>query len=309
MKKTILLLSGLVLLTLEFHAQAVFPDNETREFEDMLTPGYYLASTGDSLRIMINEFIHYCQAESFHHPLEDSTGNIPPHSTPPIGEFGAGKGPAGTSQHHAAIDLHIGNREVDVTMYAAHDGQVRIYRDAPKYRHYLSITGDVEDQTGRPLGKIVTLYAHLDLDLDSADHLYLDGQTVDQGDIVSRHLFSGTVGGPHLHFEIRYYRPGDQGDEEFYGVKGLGNPALTVPSAGSWTYGYWNPDVGYGFGNPFNHFPGFAASAVGNDPGYQIIVSPNPTTDIVTLSLDRAGRLIHLTDHADQNFFYRVIRE
>ncbi len=100
----------------------------------------------------------------------------------------------------------------------------------------------------------MTLYAHIDLDLDKADGLSLNGQTVQAGDLISRHLYSGTVGGPHLHFEIRYYRSTDSGDEEFYGFAGpRADPVLTQPSGGSWLYGIWNPSVGYGFGDPRNH--------------------------------------------------------
>ena len=65
---------------------------------------------------------------------------------------------------------------------------------------------------------------------------------------------SGTVGGPHLHFETRYYRLGDAGDETFYGsADPFSEEKLTEPSAGQWSYGIWNPDVGYGFGHPSSH--------------------------------------------------------
>jgi len=91
--------------------------------------------------------------------------------------------------------------------------------------------------------------------LDAADDLFVDGQYVKQGDLVSKHLYSGTRGGPHLHFEIRYYRPGDEGNEEFYKFVGpSGSDQYTMESTGSWSYGYWDPNVGYGFGNPKNHF-------------------------------------------------------
>ena len=63
------------------------------------------------------------------------------------------------------------------------------------------------------------------------------------------------MGGPHLHFEIRYYRENDTGYEEFYG-SGTGpnaNLDFTEPSAGIWSYGFWNPDIGYGFADPRNH--------------------------------------------------------
>lgn len=102
--------------------------------------------------------------------------------------------------------------------------------------------------------KLVTPYAYIDLDLDEADGLILNGVTVHAGDLISQHLYAGTVGGPHLHFEIRYYRPADIGDEEFYGFAGpRTDPSLTEPPSGPWTHGIWNPNVGYGFGDPRNH--------------------------------------------------------
>ena len=139
-------------------------------------------------------------------------------------------------------------------MYASFSGDITTYRDAPKYRDYLSITKDIEDSLGNILGKMVAIYAHIDLNLDSLDSILLNGQAVNQGDIVSKHLYSGTLGGPHLHFEIRYYLPTDVGDEEFYGWSG-GSNTFTEPSSGSWSYGYWDPNIGYGFANHVNHLP------------------------------------------------------
>ena len=93
----------------------------------------------------------------------------------------------------------------------------------------------------------MTLYAHVDLDLDEADGLSMSRKTVKAGDLISKNLYSETRGGPHLHFEIRYYRPDDDGTEEFYGIRG------SVPGAGEWPNGYWDPDTGYGFGHPDSH--------------------------------------------------------
>ena len=235
-------------------SQTIFPDNKDGQFEDMLTPLFYLSSSGDPFRETVNKFVFYARTAPFLHPLQDSIGTIADYSIPRNGAFGAGKGPTGTEQHHAATDLHVGNHQTNVTMYAAHDGFVQVYRDAPKYRHYLSITKDVTDSTGIIMGKMVTLYAHIDLDLDSADNILRHGQYVKQGAILSKHLYSGTVGGPHLHFEIRYYRPEDAGDEEFYGFVGpSGSSTLTIRSTGSWSYGYWDPNRGYGFADLENH--------------------------------------------------------
>ena len=234
--------------------QSDYPNNEDGIYQDILTPLYYNSNENDSFRNDVNKFIYYVRQEQFQHLLEDESGQIPQYTVPSSGKFGVGKGPNGTSEHHPADDLHVGNSETNVNIYAVHDGYVTTFRDAPKYRHYLSITKDITDDNGQLIGRMVTLYAHIDLDLDEVNSLIMNEQYVSKGDIVSKHLYSGTMGGPHLHFEICYYRPEDTGTETFYGFVGMdGISELTEPSSGNWLYGYWNPDVGYGFGNPKNH--------------------------------------------------------
>jgi len=220
---------------------------------DMLTPAYYVSGTDFSFINKVDQFIGFVQQERFHHPLENESGQVPAFTIPSIGVFGAGKGPNGTAQHHPAIDLHVGDSEIDVNIYAAHSGYVTTVKDADKYRHYVSISKDITDDMGLLIGKLVTLYAHIDLDLDEADLMLMDGQYVNKGDIISSNLYSETVGGPHLHFEIRYYRADDTGDETFYGFLNPDSPELTEPSAGNWIYGVWDPNVGVGFGNPISH--------------------------------------------------------
>jgi murein DD-endopeptidase MepM/ murein hydrolase activator NlpD len=227
---------------------------ESDQHPNLLTPQYYNLADDDPFRLEMDDFLAIAQADPFHHPFEAADGRTLAVSIPPIGAFGAGKGPGDMGTHHPAVDLHVAGRETDVEIYAAHDGTVTVQRDAPKYRHVLAITTDVIGDAGEVLGKIVTLYAHIDLDLDEADGLLLDGQVVEKGDLVSKHLYADTVGGPHLHLEIRYYRPGDAGDETFYGLPMPGGDReLTEPSAGPWRYGVWHPTVGYGFGDPRNH--------------------------------------------------------
>jgi len=227
---------------------------EASEWADMLTPAYYQASEGGAFRIELDLLLLVCQADDFHHPLANGQGQIPEFTVPVVGVFGAQKGPDGAAQHHAAVDLHVQNRATAVNVYAAHDGVVATFRDADKYRQYVSISKNILDRSGAVLGKLVTLYAHIDLDLDEADGLILNGATVLAGDLISQHLYAGTVGGPHLHFEIRYYRPTDIGREEFYGFAGpRSDPSLTELSASPWPHGIWNPSVGFGFGDPRNH--------------------------------------------------------
>ncbi len=210
---------------------------------DMMTPAYY----NGGLTAEADAFLAACQKIKFHHPLKNEHGKAPSFKAPGWGEFGAGKGPTKTEQHHPATDFKVGHRETKVELYAAHDGVVATIRNARKYREYVSITKIITDADGMELGKLVTLYAHVDLDIDEADGLLVDGIQVQAGDLISKNLWSGTQGGPHLHFEIRYYRPSDNGTEEFYGFR------ESVPSAGGWPYGNWNPDVGYGYGNPKSH--------------------------------------------------------
>jgi len=230
-----------------------YEDNEDGDTQDFLTPAFYHAGSDDSFRHEVNRSVHFARKVAFRHPLEDDAQQVQGYSTGKL--FGDGTGPAGTSEHHPAADLHIGSGETAVDLYASHDGYVSTYEDAPKYRHYLSITKEIEGDDGQSVARLVTLYAHLDLDLDEADGLLMDGQTVQAGDRISGHLYAETVGGPHLHYEIRYYRPADVGDENFYGsdVGPDADADLTEPSAGPWSYGVWNPQIGYGFGDPLNH--------------------------------------------------------
>ncbi|MGE4488831.1 MAG: M23 family metallopeptidase [Kiritimatiellales bacterium] len=218
--------------------------------EDFLTPAYY----SGTLKPQIDRFLEHARTVRFQHPLDIGNGKTPQYTTPKMGQFGAEKGRGRPVQYHPATDLHVGNRETEVSLYAAHNGVITTVRDAPKYRQYISITKEIRDAEGNILGKLVTLYGHVDLDLNEADGLQLNGKTVQQGDLISKHLYAGTVGGPHLHFEIRYYRPNDVGTEEFYGMAFPGRPTrFTEPSAGGWKYGLWDPDSGYGYGNPVHH--------------------------------------------------------
>jgi len=234
-----------------------YQDSVNEKYNDFLTPEYYLSPKGDSFVEEVNKFLHFAKLEPFHNPLQNESGQIQDYTLSPWRTFGTEIGPRGGQkyQYHPADDLYIGNRESYVNLYAVYDGYVSTYRNAPKYRHYLSIKKDIKDDKGQLIGKLVTLYAHIDLDLDETDGIYLNGKYVKKGELVSKHLFSGTLGGPHLHFEIRYYRPNDLGTEDFYGSAfgpGGKNAGLTKPSAGDWSLGNWYQDKGYGFGNPKN---------------------------------------------------------
>lgn len=210
---------------------------------EMLSPLYY---SGD-VKAAADAFLSACHKVQMHHPLENPKGKIPDYAVPFFGTFGAGKGPTRTEQHHPATDLKVEGGKTKVDLYAAHDGVISTVRDARKYRHYISITKNIRDDHGHDLGKLVTLYGHVDLDLDEAAGLDQAGKTIEKGTLISKHLWSGTRGGPHLHFEIRYYRPDDDGTEEFYSFR------ETVPGTGKWPCGKWSADHGFGFGEPESH--------------------------------------------------------
>lgn len=233
-----------------FRSSFEFFDNEDSISQDFLTPNYYYSEQGDSFRYDLNKFIYFVRLQQFTHPLSTSS-NVPSFNIPANGEFGARKGQNGIYQHHTATDIHVGNNETLVDLYAVHDGYVTTYRDAEKYRQYLSIELDIHDNLGAILGKLVTIYAHIDLDLDEAGSLIMNQQFVQKGDLISKNLYSQTVGGPHLHFEIRYYKNNEISTDSFYGLSM--NPSYTEPSAGIWLYGLWNPNIGYGFADPKNH--------------------------------------------------------
>lgn len=283
MKKTFLFLASFI--GFSFSLMAQYPDNEDGVLQDLLTPEYYNTPLGGQFRVEINKFVYYARLESFRHPLKDSLGNIPAYTIPTNGTFEAGKGPGDTGEHHKANDMHVGSGDTSVTMYAAYDGYVATYYNALKYRDYLTITKDIRDSNNVLLGKMVTIYGHLDLSLDTLDGLYMNGQYVHQGDIVSKHLWSGTVGGPHLHFEIRYYRASDLGTEDYYGFFGAG---LTDSSAGIWTYGIWNPNVGYGFAQLDNHLNGGPTGVEESNELNIVKIYPNPSTDIFTIQAENA---------------------
>ncbi|MFK5880035.1 MAG: M23 family metallopeptidase [Flavobacteriaceae bacterium] len=232
--------------TTEIEEQISYEVNENGAYQDFLTPYYYNTNETD-LRDELNKFIHFTRIENYQHPFKNPNGDIASYSINRA--FGVGIGMGGTSQHHPAIDLHPDNLS-DITIYAAHDGIVNTYRDSPKYRHYLTITKDIKDSENNLIGKLVTIYAHIDLDLDESELIQLNGLSINKGDVVSKNLYSGTMGGPHLHFEIRFYKNSDIGNEEFYHWQNSGD--YTTQSSGIWSYGYWNPNVGYGYGNPLN---------------------------------------------------------
>ena len=232
----------------------------TDQYKDFLTPEYYLAKKGNVFIDEVNNFLYHAKKEPFHNPFKNESGQIQNHILSPWRQFGSEIGPRGGAKfmYHPADDVYAGegmrDKKSNINLYAVYDGYISTYRDAPKYRQYLSITKEVKDDNGKLLGKIVTLYAHIDLDLDETSGLKIHGKRVKKGALVSKHLWTGTKGGPHIHFEIRFYRPEDNGTEEFYGSMygPRGNKNLSKSSAGDWSLGHWDPETGYGFGNPGN---------------------------------------------------------
>jgi murein DD-endopeptidase MepM/ murein hydrolase activator NlpD len=220
------------------------------EFHGVLTPKYYLPGN-DELKDEIDNFLYYAMKVKFFHPLNDIQDEL---TTPLQGNLGSKKQLPGISDHHhAGVDLHPTTAEVNI--YAAHDGYLTRNTYPEIDRHNITIIKDITDDDGKLIGKLVTTYLHLNLDKDPDDLVALNNQHVNKGDLICQHLYSETLGGPHLHFEIRYYRPGESGTERFYGTQDPRDAEfnLTLPSAGPWIYGYWNEDIGYGFGFPSDH--------------------------------------------------------
>lgn len=276
MINNILIFIGAILFSINVFSQTIL-NNEDEQYEDMLTPQYYNTPDSGSFRLELNKFIHFARLIPFQHPFQTPSGEIPGYTIER--SFGHGLGPGGTGSHHPAIDYYLNNKD-SVDLFAACDGYVKIDKTVSRYRHCLSITREVKDSTETVIGKMVVIYAHIDLDLDVADNINLDGKFVKKGDLVSKNLYSGTVGGPHLHFEIRYYRATDSGDEDFYGGQ-VGDK--TSPSAGSWIYGFWNPDAGYGFAHPYNHL---SLAITGTSENYlpdDIKIFPNPVNSTLTV--------------------------
>jgi murein DD-endopeptidase MepM/ murein hydrolase activator NlpD len=221
-----------------------FPDQDGLTDKDFLTPQYY-ESSDNAFGKEVNKFVYFAKLDPFHHPLEDGSGTIPTYSTPAHGDWLAQKN---NVQNHPAVDLHVNNGQTNVNIHAAHDGIISIGLGSPKYRNYLFVRKDVVDDKGTVLGKLVTIYAHLEL----TNPLVTEGEFVKKGDLIDNQLYDGTMGGPHMHFEVRYYRAADEGTEDYYGLK---SDDRNTQSAQKWL-GYWNPNVGYGYGNPRNHLPG-----------------------------------------------------
>jgi murein DD-endopeptidase MepM/ murein hydrolase activator NlpD len=216
-------------------------------YMNMLTPSYYVSTIANPFKNEVDQFISEVEQIQFSHPLGSSEER--PNYVVKT-KFGDEKGNGLATQYHPAVDVYVGNFATNVNFYATHDGYISTARDVDKYRQYVSITKNIEDKSGEFIGKLVTIYAHVDLDLDAVESLYKEGDFVSKETLISKHLYAETVGGPHLHFEVRYYRATDVGNEEFYGGYGAD---FTEPSAGYWEYGYWNPSVGYGYANVKNH--------------------------------------------------------
>ncbi|MCB1324778.1 MAG: M23 family metallopeptidase [Spirochaetales bacterium] len=222
---------------------------------DLLTPQYHNEGSSSSFGITLDSFL----AEVRNVPLQNPLSSA--YTIPSEGTFAANKG----AEYHHAVDLHPDGFATNVNIYAAHDGtitrcQTQGLPGGTVYRHFITISQDIQDSGATTIGKLVTIYGHLALDLDTG--MPASGSTVSRGQLISQHLYSGTVGGPHLHFEIRYYRPTDSvvngctlngtstGIPEYY--QSFASGSFTTRSAGPWSLGFWDPSAGYGYGYPAN---------------------------------------------------------
>ena len=94
MKYVLVAIVGLILYSGSVYSQTTYPNNEDGQFEDILTPQYYLSQDGDPFRNDMNKFIHFARKVPFQHPLQNTAGHMPQYRTPEMGKFGAGKGRA-----------------------------------------------------------------------------------------------------------------------------------------------------------------------------------------------------------------------
>lgn len=252
------------------------PDYSNEEDPDMLSPAYYNAAADDSLHLAINTIVYYARAMNFHHPLQGET--LPSYTIKR--DFGDIVGQGAASQHHPASDMYVGNRVSEVNIYASHDGIFTSGTESPKYRHFIRISSPMHDQNNTEIATLTSIYAHVDLDLNTAG--IQDGDTVKAGDLICSHLYSGTKGGPHLHYEIRFLDKEATGTEEFYGWSGS-TSTIDTKSSGPWLYGYWDTNIGLGYGNP-SHYISDIVNQLNSYNKQRVIVSPNPSSGSININ-------------------------
>ena len=80
--KRILALLIILLLAGKMYPQSDYSNNEDGEYEDMLTPEYYLSGSESEFRDEVNKLVHFARQIPFSHPLEDLFGNIPSYIIP-----------------------------------------------------------------------------------------------------------------------------------------------------------------------------------------------------------------------------------
>jgi len=136
------------------------------DFKGVLTPKYYQPGN-DELKDEIDNFLSYARKVKFFHPLNDIQDEK---TTPIVGHLGSKKQlPGMCDRHHPAMDMHPTTTEVNI--YAAHDGYLTRNTYQEIDRHILTILRDIADNDGNLIGKLVTIYLHLNLDKDPADFI------------------------------------------------------------------------------------------------------------------------------------------
>lgn len=214
-------------------------DQTSKTYKDSMNPKYW---SGDDFAKEADKMIKSAQKIKFYYPVSKDY-SITSRFAAPRGEG-----------IHTGVDIGVPeNKEV----YAAHDGYVKMAgwenpnNQSQGYGKRVYLMRHVYDDYGINVGKLTTLYAHLNrIDVSVNDWLPhpLMGNPND-----AKIGLSGNTGhstGPHLHFEIRYYRPGDGGTEPFYSRN---SKSGWIEGTREDNKGYWNSDIGYGFGDPRNH--------------------------------------------------------
>lgn len=263
-----------ILLTLLFSIVLFsfdYPDYANESTPDFISPDYYNATKDDSIREAINEILYRSRRDGLHHPLQGKT--LPNYTI--FRDFCDVVGRNPNYQYHPARDFYVENKATEVGIYASHDGIVDTCTSIARYRHNISITKTIFNDKGIELAKLTTVYAHVDLDLNTIK--LTAGDSVKRGDIICSHLYSGTMGGPHLHFEIRFYDKTAKGLEDFYAWN------FNTPSAGPWQYGKWDTSIGIAYGNPSNYITN-STTVLSDIKLLHISVSPNPNQGLVSLN-------------------------
>ncbi|MEW5767798.1 MAG: M23 family metallopeptidase [bacterium] len=133
---------------------------------------------------------------------------------------------------HAGVDVKVGE---GTPVMAAHEGIVTYTGKISGYGNAVYLTDSINDDNGKPVGKLTTVYGHLRLKdgVLPAEQAKLN-YSYSEGNLIGLSGNTGVSTGPHLHFEVRYLKPNATG-------------YANVAEKGGWT------DYGFCYANPAVH--------------------------------------------------------